>query len=106
VHIWNSIVTDLINALSGYSYVNMVQHATIDEAVFSMSSAPSNSWNGVICDQLLGYAPVLTIELFSVWSMPRSYSEIPRINPCGGGVGYLHRDPASRRRRRKGKFQI
>jgi hypothetical protein len=23
--------------------------------------------------------------------------------PCGGGVEYLHRDPASRRRRRKGK---
>jgi hypothetical protein len=27
-------------------------------------------------------------------------------NPCGGRVEYLHRDPASRRRRRKGKSQI
>jgi hypothetical protein len=27
-------------------------------------------------------------------------------NPCGGGAEYLHRDPASRRRRRKGKSQI
>jgi hypothetical protein len=27
-------------------------------------------------------------------------------NLCGGGVEYLHRDPASRRRRRKGKSQI
>jgi hypothetical protein len=26
--------------------------------------------------------------------------------PCGGGVEYLHRDPASRRRRRKGKSRI
>jgi hypothetical protein len=26
--------------------------------------------------------------------------------PCGGGFEYLHRDPASRRRRRKGKSQI
>jgi hypothetical protein len=26
--------------------------------------------------------------------------------PCGGGVEYLHRDPASRRRRRRGKSQI
>jgi hypothetical protein len=26
--------------------------------------------------------------------------------PCGGGIEYLHRDPASRRRRRKGKSQI
>jgi hypothetical protein len=31
-----------------------------------------------------------------MWSVP----------PCGGGVEYLHRDPASRRRRRKGKSQI
>jgi hypothetical protein len=27
-------------------------------------------------------------------------------DPCGGGFEYLHRDPASRRRRRKGKSQI
>jgi hypothetical protein len=33
-------VMDLINALPGNSSVNMVQHTTIDEAVFSMSSAP------------------------------------------------------------------
>jgi hypothetical protein len=33
-------VTDLINALPGNSSVNTVQHATIDEAVFSMLSAP------------------------------------------------------------------
>jgi hypothetical protein len=26
--------------------------------------------------------------------------------PCGGGVEYLHRDPASRRRRRKGKSRV
>jgi hypothetical protein len=26
--------------------------------------------------------------------------------PCGGGIEYLHRDPASRRRRRKAKSQI
>jgi hypothetical protein len=31
-----NIVTDLINALPGNSYVNMVQHATIEEAVFSV----------------------------------------------------------------------
>jgi hypothetical protein len=28
------------------------------------------------------------------------------VDPCGGGVEYLHRDPASRRRRRNGKSQI
>jgi hypothetical protein len=26
--------------------------------------------------------------------------------PCGGGIEYLHRDPASRRRRQKGKSQM
>jgi hypothetical protein len=34
-----SIVTDLSNALPGNSSVNKVQHATIHEVVFSMSSA-------------------------------------------------------------------
>jgi hypothetical protein len=29
-----------------------------------------------------------------------------RLKPCGGGVEYLHRDPASRRRQRKGKSRI
>jgi hypothetical protein len=29
-----------------------------------------------------------------------------QANPCGGGVEYLHRDPASRKRRRNGKSQI
>jgi hypothetical protein len=72
------IVTDLINALPGNSYVNTVKQAAIDEAVFSMLSAASNSRNGVLCNQLLGYATVLTIELFSVWSVPRLYNEINR----------------------------
>jgi hypothetical protein len=33
------IVTDLISALPGNTPVNTVQHETIDEAVFPMSSA-------------------------------------------------------------------
>jgi hypothetical protein len=47
-----------------------------------------------------------------VWSVPGLYKEdrLPGChygtNPCGGGVEYLHRDPASRRRRRKEKPQI
>jgi hypothetical protein len=36
------------------------------KTVFSMWSAPSNNMNSVLCDQLLGYAIVLTTELFSV----------------------------------------
>jgi hypothetical protein len=34
------------------------------------------------------------------------YEYIYTGSSCGGGVEYLHRDPASRRRRRKGKSQI
>jgi hypothetical protein len=36
------IVIDLINSLPGNSSVNMFQHVTIDEAVFSMSSMLSS----------------------------------------------------------------
>jgi hypothetical protein len=46
----------------------------------------------------------VTIEIlletaFSTQSLQRSYKE-DNWGPCGGGVEYLHRDPASRRRRR------
>jgi hypothetical protein len=46
-------------------------------------------------------------DVFSVRSDPSLYNERPTIiGSCGGWVEYLHRDPASRRRRRKGKSQI
>jgi hypothetical protein len=38
----DNIVTDLNNALPGNSSVNTVQHRTVGEAVFFMSSAPSS----------------------------------------------------------------
>jgi hypothetical protein len=83
-------VTDFINALPGNSSVKTVQHATIDEVVFSMSSAPSNSRNGVLCDQLLGYATVLTIKLCFLCGPYRGYiTRFPEFlpsDPCGGGV--------------------
>jgi hypothetical protein len=46
------IVTDLINALPGNSSVNTVQHATIEEAAFSVSAVTSRSggwWSGDVC---------------------------------------------------------
>jgi hypothetical protein len=47
---------------------------------------------------------VSTMEaVFSAWSVRRLYND---NYPCGGGVEYLHRDPASRSRRRKWKSQI
>jgi hypothetical protein len=41
------IVTDLIKALPGNSYVNMVQHATIDESLFYVVRAEQR-WNNRI----------------------------------------------------------
>jgi hypothetical protein len=40
-------VTDLINALPGNSSVNTVQHATTQEAVFSVSAVTSQQWIGI-----------------------------------------------------------
>jgi hypothetical protein len=79
-----------------------------------------------------GLARQLSRDLFSVWSAPcpvltnrtantstiSVFYEGPcrrfignsegrlQSNPCGGGIEYLHRNPASRRRRRKGKSKI
>jgi hypothetical protein len=41
-----------------------------------------------------------------VTSHTHSTTSVPRPSPCGGGVEYLHRDLASRRRRRKGESRI
>jgi hypothetical protein len=49
----NHIVMDLINALPGNSSVNTIQHATIEEAVFSVDPTDTaTDWldsNHVIC---------------------------------------------------------
>jgi hypothetical protein len=68
-----NIVMDLINVLLGNSFVNTNRGNNRRETVFSMSSAPSNSRNGVLCDQLLGYSTVLTIELCFLCGPCRSY---------------------------------
>jgi hypothetical protein len=45
-----NIVTDLINALPGNSSLNKVQHATIEEAVFSVSAVTTRSGGWWSCD--------------------------------------------------------
>jgi hypothetical protein len=47
-----------------------------------------------------------TEELLEAAFCMRSIQRLYKENPCGGGVEYLHRDHASRRRRRKGKPRI
>jgi hypothetical protein len=73
LQIEGNILTAFINALPGNSSVNTVQYTTIEEAVFTMSSAPSNGRNAVLSDQFLGYAKVLTIELCFLCGLSRGY---------------------------------
>jgi hypothetical protein len=56
-----NIVPDLINALPGNSSVNTVQHPTINEAVFSTSSAPSSGGTTGLCNPFLRNGSVNTI---------------------------------------------
>jgi hypothetical protein len=57
----NYIVIDLINSLPGNSSVNTAQQATIDEAVFSMSSAPSSGGTTGLCNQFLSNGSINTL---------------------------------------------
>jgi hypothetical protein len=46
-------------------------------------------------------------KVFHKWSAKGVFKGVEWIrHPCGGGFEYLHRDPASRRRRRKRKSQF
>jgi hypothetical protein len=67
LYINHNTVIDLINVLPGNSSVNTSQHATINEAVFCMSSAPSTGGKTGFCNPLLGNGSVNTF---------------PRIGPC------------------------
>jgi hypothetical protein len=60
-HTYIHNVTNLINALPGNSSVNAVQQATIDEAVFSMSSAPSSGGTTGLCNPFLSNGSVNTL---------------------------------------------
>jgi hypothetical protein len=55
----NHIVTGIINALPGNSFVNTVQHATIDEALFYVVRTEQR-WNNGVCNPLLGTGSVNT----------------------------------------------
>jgi hypothetical protein len=58
----HGVVTGLINTLPGNSSVNTVQHSTVDEAVFSMSSVPSRGGTVGICNLFLGTSLVNTFR--------------------------------------------
>jgi hypothetical protein len=56
------LLTDLINVLPGNSSVNTVQHAAIDEVVFSMSSAPNSGGTTGFCNLFLSNGSVNTFK--------------------------------------------
>jgi hypothetical protein len=110
--ILQDVVTDFINALPGNSFINTSAGNNRRETVMYMRSTPSKSTD---VGSLLSGNAALNIHpqqwetVFSVGSVQRfiytrNNTYIIR-NPCGGGVEYLHRDPASRRRRRKGSLK-
>jgi hypothetical protein len=76
------------------------------EAVFSVGSTPKAilvSTPGLLA--LEGAGTDSSLECTFNLSRPVSSVVVSSL-ACGGGVEYLHRDPASRKRRRKGKSQI
>jgi hypothetical protein len=103
------IVMDLLEALLGNGSINTpsYDHATIGRILQLVPRKQyARQWTRCVAvtwcvfwrsshraNRLAGYR---TWYVFCAWSVPRSYIE---------DIEYLHRDPASRRRRRKGKFQ-
>jgi hypothetical protein len=77
IHIFSHFTTDLINALPGISSINMVQHATIYEAVFCMSSTPSSGGTTGLCNPFL---------------INGSTNTFPRIRPCYESGDVINRD--------------
>jgi hypothetical protein len=59
-NVLENIVTDLINVLPGNISINTAQHATINEAVFSMLSAPSSGGTTGLCNPFLSNGSVNT----------------------------------------------
>jgi hypothetical protein len=60
-------------------------------------------WNQQACPWIWAFNmhfPTIPLRYIS------GHSDKNEVLPCGGGVEYLHRNPASRRRRRKGKSRI
>jgi hypothetical protein len=91
-----NIVTDLIKALLGNGSVNTFQHkfhATIRWKCFLCGPRHATVW--VLC------------FLHGPWWVYITGVRLQlRLLPCGGGIEYLNRSPASHRRRRKVKSRI
>jgi hypothetical protein len=69
----------------------------------------ADSWKQLVAAEPGGVPMGTTKQQTSPWKPLDYISDRAGSNtslPCGGGVEYLHRNPASRRRRRKGKSRI
>jgi hypothetical protein len=75
--------------------ISRILATDLSQSHCNFNSHIKSSWRS-----LVPFLPVL----FNHFRLP-SLELDPIRYPCGSGVEYLHRDPASRRRRRKGKSQ-
>jgi hypothetical protein len=85
-------VTDLINALPDNSSVNTVQHATIDQTVFPMSSALSSGGSTGLCNPFLSNGSVNTLQCWQ-WRHTTVDGDHVTCSLCGPCRGYITRFP-------------
>jgi hypothetical protein len=89
---------DFWDVLLPQNTTKYIKMATLDQRHLKLSS-------------ILNYAIIFNISCkltLHCRTVPREHRSLKCLESysCGGGVEYFHRDPASRRRRRKGKSQI
>jgi hypothetical protein len=97
--------------LKRHQLLQLIDHAYCDMTPESQSSQLLD--NGSLHVPLATNRRGIIQELFEVVvsirfapSYKRRTHRIPPPNPCGGGVEYLHRDSANRKRRRKRESRI
>jgi hypothetical protein len=109
---WNIVTCRRIarRRLGDHIPVTTNTQATIGYLSFLCSRAVNTTIEEAMNSIWFAYIHCWATDVFFVMSDPSLYNEKPTIidswSPCGGGIEYLHRDPASRRRRRKGKSQM
>jgi hypothetical protein len=121
-HIWTNLYCGIFTPCKnrrGTEICKYGDYATIRKAVFSpCRDGPSRTephtsrqqinalLSNVSVDATIAQQRASCFSAVSVRGFIREIGIPKKSYLCGGGVEYLHRDPASRRRRRNGKSQI
>jgi hypothetical protein len=99
-----------VNAFPSTTRIGVQCHATVLALWFTARSVilTVESWyprqRNVQSTATVGCDMINCWERCCIFGRLNGY--VQRWTPCGGGIEYFHRDPTSRRRRRKGKSQI